>query len=439
MASTDETAERGSDESSMTTTPAEMQPASFWRLMLYAAFLGVVGAVAGMVFIGVTGAGATWYGVPALGWFEGPVWWVGVAAVAGLIVGILRRVLKMPQKTPGIIADLKSEQVDPVRVPSVIAVSAVSLIGGASLGPEVALGQIGGGTAGWIAKLRRLGSDDSKSLSLSGMAGAFGGLFSSPLVAMALVIEVAQPARRRFERTFFGSLVATSISFGLYFAIVGSVFLGIYSIPAYDFQDWHLLVGIGLGILSALVVLITMAAITTSHKIFARLPVVDLVKPVIGGVTFGLIAVVLPLTLFTGSEQLETVLTDAETLGLALLVAILIGKIVAFAVSSASGFIGGPIFPVLFLGGTAGIIVNQVFPDVPMGLAFSCMLAAVPGALVSAPFSLVLLAALLTQVSALQTAPILIAVGAAHLTIAGVRSFMSERARPSVATAGQRG
>ena len=120
-----------------------------------------------------------------------------------------------------------------------------------------------------------------------------------------------------------------------------------------------------------------------------------------------------PLTAFTGSDQLEIVLASAETLGLWILLGILFGKMLAFAVSQASGFIGGPIFPVLFVGGTAGVIVNQVFPDVPIGLAFTCMLAAVPGAIVSAPFSLVLLAALLTQVGTLQTAPILIAVGTA--------------------------
>ncbi len=55
---------------------------------------------------------------------------------------------------------------------------------------------------------------------------------------------------------------------------------------------------------------------------------------------------------------------------------------VAFVVSSASGFIGGPIFPVLFMGGTAGTVVHELLPAVPLGLAFSCMLAAVPGSVV---------------------------------------------------------
>lgn len=424
-----------SDVSKMTSLAAEMRTRSLWRLVGYAALLGVIGALAGMVFLAVTGIGASWYGDPGLDWFDGPVWWIGVAAIAGLIVGILRRVLRMPQKTPGLIEVLQKEQVDPRGVPAIVAVSAVSLIGGASLGPEVALGQIGGGTAGWIARLRRLGDDDAKALTLSGMAGAFGGLFSSPLVAMALVIEIARPARRRFERTFFGSLVASSISFGLYFAIIGAVFLGIYTIPTYDFKDWHLLAGIGLGILSALVAIITVAIAAVAGRVFARLPLDELAKPVIGGVIFGSIAVVLPLTAFTGSDQLEIVLTNAETLGLALLLAILFGKMVAFAVSAASGFIGGPIFPVLFLGGTAGVIVNQVLPEVPVGLAFTCMLAAVPAAVVSAPFSLVLLVALLTQVGALQTAPILIAVGTASLIVAGLHSIVAERRQPTEAPA----
>src|SRR5271165_6381875 len=88
----------------------------------------------------------------------------------------------------------------------------------------------------------------------------------------------------------------------------------------------------------------------------------------------------------------------------------LIAKMLTFAVSQESGFVGGPIFPALFIGGTAGVLVHQVIPGVPLGRAFTCLLAAVPGSLVAAPFTMVLLAASMTQVGALQTAPLLIAV-----------------------------
>ena len=304
-----------SDVSEMTATMDATRRRAFWRLLGYAVILGVVGAVSGLVFLGITGIGADWYGEPSLGWFEGPVWWVAVAAAAGLIVGILRRVLRMPEEVPGLIEDLKAEHIDIRWVPSIVVVSAVSLIGGASLGPEVALGQMGGGSAGWIAKRRNLDADGTKSLTLSGMAGAYGGLFSSPAVAMVLVLEIARPAARRFQRVFYGSLVSSSVAFGVYFVIAGSVFVGIYDVPAYEFEDWHLLAGVGLGFLATIVAFGTIAMASVMTRAFARLSVPAIVKPVIGGVIFGLIGVALPLTNFTGSQQLETVLQNAGRSG----------------------------------------------------------------------------------------------------------------------------
>ncbi len=403
----------------------------FWRLLGFAALLGAVGALAGIVFITVTDLGSRLYGESGTGWFEGHPWWVLVAAAAGLLVGLLRRYLHMPDSVPGLIEDLRSERVDRKAVPSIVAVSAVSLIGGASLGPEVALGQMGGGSADLIASRRNLDEDERKALTLSGMAGAFGGLFSSPVLASFLVLEISQTALRRFERAFFGSLVASSISFGITFAIAGSIFIGIYSVPTYEYTDWHLLAGVGLGVLAALVVVMLATIGAVAKSFFARLPGPAVVKPVIGGLLFGLVGVILPLTNFTGSDQLATVVDEADDLGAVLLIATLLGKMVTFVVSTASGFIGGPIFPVLFMGGTAGTAVHELLPGIPLGLAFSCMLAAVPGSVVAAPFSMVLLAALFTQVGALETAPILVAVATASLTVAAIRAA---RARVSGAT-----
>ena len=416
-----------SDDDHLGQSPQYTQSRSFWGLLGYAALLGAFGALAGLFFLGITGVGADWYGEVGLGWFDGELWWVGVAAGAGLLVGILRKVLRMPDKTPGIIENLKSEEVDPALVPSIVAVSAVSLIGGASLGPEVALGSMGGGAGTWLARWRKLGDSDAKATTLSGIGGAFGGLFSSPLMAVILVLEIALPSRPVAGKAFYATVVSSSISFGIYFAIAGSVFLGIYDVPSYNFEDWHLLAGVVLGLLAAGVVIAMMGVANGTKQLFGRLRMPDVVRPVIGGVAFGLIGVALPLTLFTGSDQLSIILENVGTLGIGLLLATLLAKMVAFAVSSASGFIGGPIFPILFLGGLSGVIVNQVVPDVPLGLAFTCMLAAVPGAIVAAPFSTVLLTALLTQIGTIETAPILTAVATSSLTIAAVRVLLARR------------
>ncbi|HEY7816002.1 MAG TPA: chloride channel protein [Nakamurella sp.] len=415
----------------MTTEPSAppsrpiTQTRRFWALMGYAAALGVFGAAAGLVFMGVIGFGDNWYVDSTPGWFGGQWWWVAVTAGAGVLVGVLRRVTRLPEQTSGLIADLQDEHVDPGPVPGIVAVSAVSLIGGASVGPEKALGSMGGGAGSLLSRRRSLDSDDSKTTTLAGFSGAYGGLFSSPMIVVMMIMEVARPGGRRFTTALAGGIVASSISFGLYFAVAGAVFMDVYQVPQYQYQDWQLLAAVPLGLFAAAVTAVLGVIMRLSSVLFGALKVPGIVKPILGGALFGLVGVALPLTMFTGSAQLGTVLADAGTLGLGLVVALLIGKMITFGVSLASGFVGGPIFPALFIGGTAGVLVHQVLPGVPLGLAFTCLLAAVPGSTIAAPFTMVLLAAFMTQVGALQTAPILIAVITAYLALEGVTYLMA--------------
>ena len=408
-------------------SPPVTEQREFWVLMGYAVVLGVFGAFAALVFVGVIKFGGKWYDDSNPRWFGGHWWWVAVAAAAGVVVGLLRRLTRLPEQVPGLFAELQSEHVDPGLVPGVVAVSAVSLIGGASLGPEKALGAMGGGAGGWIAQRRGLGEEGSKVNTLAGFAGAYGGLFSSTVIVVMLILEVARPGGQRVVKALAAEIVASSVSFGIYFAIAGAVFLGDYKVPQYTFHDWQLLAGVPLGLFAAVVVTVLAGFMMLASRLFGRLKVPAIAKSTLGGVVFGVVGVALPLTMFSGSDQLKIVLNDAGTLGLGLLVAILIAKMLTFAVSQESGFVGGPIFPSLFIGGTAGILVHQVIPGVPLGLAFTCLLAAIPGGLVAAPFSMVLLAAFVTQVGALQTAPVLIAVVTAFLTVGGVKYLIASR------------
>jgi len=383
--------------------------------------------VAALLFRGGIGVGDNWYAPANPGWFGGQWWWIAVTAGAGVLVGLLRRLTHLPDQTSGLIADLQDEHVDPGPVPAIVAVSAVSLIGGASLGPEKALGSIGGGAGTWIARRRGLTTDDAKTTTLAGFAGAYGGLFTSTVIVVMMIMEIARPGGRRFTTALAGSIVASSVSFGIYFVIAGAVFLDAYQVPQYQYQDWQLLAAVPLGLFAAAVTAMHGLVIRLCTLLFGRLKVPGIVKATLSGAIFGLVGVALPLTMFTGSTQLGTVLTDAGTLGGGLLVAMLIGKMLAFGVSQASGFVGGPIFPALFIGGTAGVLVHQMIQGLPLGLTFTCLLAAVPGSMITAPFSMVLLAAFMTQVGALQTAPILIAVITAFLAMEGVTYLIAQR------------
>ena len=89
---------------------------------------------------------------------------------------------------------------------------------------------------------------------LAGFAGAYGGLFSSTLIVVMLILEVARPGGQRFTKALAAEIVASSVSFGIYFAVAGAVFLDDYQVPPYKFEDWQLLAGILLGLFAAVVV-----------------------------------------------------------------------------------------------------------------------------------------------------------------------------------------
>ncbi len=394
------------------------QSKDFWRLLSAAVVFGGTLAVGALAFLFVVENGDFWSAPTSDGWWGGRWWWVAVTAGAGLVVGLIRRGLRMPAHPPGLVDELAEEHVEPRSVPGAVAVSAGSLGGGASLGPEAALGSMGGGL-GTLVGQRRTDPDMQKATMLTGTAGAYGGLLVSPIVATLLVLELAKPHRRRFTHVVFGSLVAATVAFAIFYPIAGTTFLGLYDVPSYTFEDWHILAGVGLGLAAAVGALVLAVVTGVVRRLVAPLATRTVVRPVVGGAVFGVLAVALPLTLFTGSEQLETVVDSGSQLGAGFLLAVVVAKMVAFAVCSESGFIGGPFFPMLFIGGTYGYAIHLLVPDVPLALAFSCVFAALPGAVVAAPFSLVLMAALMMSLGALETVPIAVAVLTAYIAVTG--------------------
>jgi H+/Cl- antiporter ClcA len=289
---------------------------------------------------------------------------------------------------------------------------------------------MGGGLGTWISERRKVGDDLRGTNTLSGIGAAFGGLLSSSLPSTGFVIEIGRP-RRNFTDALIATLLSSTIAFAIYYPIAGSTFVGIYALPAYKYEDWQLLAAVPLGLAAAIVALIMVVAIGGMKKLAAPLARRTVLCATIGGVAFGLVGVALPLTLFTGTDQLSTVIRDGTALGAGLLIAVLFAKILTFALCEATGFIGGPVLVSLFLGGTAGTVAHVLIPGLPEGLAFTTMFAALPGALVLAPFTMIIFAALTTQLGALQIAPVAIAVVTSYLAVSGTGTLMALARRAS--------
>jgi H+/Cl- antiporter ClcA len=306
-------------------------------------------------------------------------------------------------------------------------VSTVSLFVGASLGPSFAIIVAGGGIGGWLANRSSIQeAEATREYALTGMAGGLGAIFSAPLFASIMASELSPTSKKNYVTAFIPQLMAATIGYVIFFGLTGKVMLDQFAVPGYQYENVHLLYGAVLG-LAAVLVLFVQAFVGNGLRRLVRLVTSPHVRAAFAGAVVGLIAFALPLTATGGSSQLAYETAHIGSLTIGLLMLVLVGKMAAFTLSQEAGFLGGPVFPSLFIGGTAGIIVNLLFPDIPAALAVAALIAAVPGATIGAPVSFILIGAGVVGVGVGGFAPIGIAVITAHLSVWGLQVFKETR------------
>jgi H+/Cl- antiporter ClcA len=226
---------------------------------------------------------------------------------------------------------------------------------------------------------------------------------------------------------FYGILIvvaaAAVVGFGVFYAASGLEFasvLRILDLPTYSLRLWHLLLAVALGVLGAILGLVFGIFLRFLKRLAAPLNSRPIIRGTVGGFLLGLLGMALPLTLFLGTSGLQVVTEQGAQLGLALLIIMVFAKMLATTGAFSTGFIGGPIFPLLFVGGAAGTAVHLIFPDVPLALAVGCMMAAVPGSLLPVPLALAVIVLLITGIPAVGAIPVFVAVLVAYFIAHGL-------------------
>jgi chloride channel protein, CIC family len=243
------------------------------------------------------------------------------------------------------------------------------------------------------------------------MSSAWSGLFSSPLAMFLILLESPHRQNVIYYGTLLIAGLAAVIGFSFFYLLNGlnyASLLGILSPPAYHLQLWHLGLSVLLGILAVPVALF----FAVINKIISRLVEPLNSKPVIrstlGGFLLGLLAVVLPTTIGLGTTAMPIITQQAATIGIILLLVFAIAKIVALSGALNFGFIGGPIFPLLFVGCCIGTLIHLIFPQIPLGLALGCMIVAVPAAIVPIPLALGAITIIVIGLTAANALPVFI-------------------------------
>jgi H+/Cl- antiporter ClcA len=409
-------------------TPLPIDRPWYRQLLVAAALMGISIGLLGLAYLGVTGELTDLvFGDPRIDAWSGDWWWIPFIAVGGLVAAAVRSWWKITEHVPGGVAVIESGKVDHRVAPSWVGLAAVSAIAGASLGPSFALVMMGGGLGSWIASRRWPGDDAARlDATMAGISGGFGGAFTSPGLGTLLVSELAPIPKDRYIEGIMPQLIAATVAFAVFFGAVGTTFLNSFAVAVDPFASWHLLLGVGLGVLSSAIMILFVIIVKLTQMAAAKLPN-PYARGVVGGALVGLIAFALPLTVGAGNDQLTTVIDDSASISIWLLVAVLLGKMFAMALSLSAGFIGGNVLPMLFVGGTAGVVVHLMFPDVPYAMAVACMLAAVPGATIKAPIGLMFIAVLAVGLGPLTAAPVIVAVAVAYLTTTSVVALVRSR------------
>ena len=397
----------------------------FWLPVAYAVPIGLMAGGAGLSFTYAVGRATKWLWPDEVdnSFLGGELWWIALTVAAGVLVGLLRRWLRVPAEPKGALESIATAHVDQRSAVPMIVVSFVSIVGGASMGPFDAGIRSGGGIGEWFSD--RVGADDEirQVNTLVGINGGLGGLLTSPFLATLLVTELNPPqGGDRYHRVVAPSLVGSVFGFFVVWSFVGATFVEVFKVPSYDVEIWHFGVAVVLGVVGAFLSRLLGATVYVIRGWVTRIPN-TVVRAGLCGLALGLIAVCFPLTLGSGKAQLPEIIAEADVLGTWLLVGVVLAKIVAMATSLATGFIGGPVMPTLFIGGAAGVATHTIFPELPIALTLSCLLVAVPGASIKAPFSMALLAALTVGVGPISVAPAGVAVVTAYLLTTGLGLF----------------
>lgn len=219
----------------------------FWKLIFVSGVMAVVLAFATVAFTScIDNVPPEWasceYGVDQScgNWYTGQLYWIPLSGGAGLLVGLVRYFFSYPDDLPGFFREIQDAHVNPRWVCLTYIISAISLSGGATLGPEQALGNVGGGLATFL--LENFVSFEEefyrKMFVLSGIVAPLGALLPNPMLGVTLIMELGESSTSYIESIMILAIPAT-ISFSVYFGMIGYAYLDYISSTSINLsQEW---------------------------------------------------------------------------------------------------------------------------------------------------------------------------------------------------------
>ena len=326
-------------------------------------------------------------------------WWrlLLAPAAGGLIVGLMIHYL-MSGRRPHTVADaieasaLRAGRMSPKDGIWAMIISAISIGCGASVGREGPAVHMGAMLGSWVGQRLRLTPTLLRTLLGCGVASAVAASFNAPIAGALFANEVVigHYALSAFAPVVIASVLGTVVS-RAYFGNFPA-----FSIPQHELITfWEFPAIIGLGVLAGVAAVLFVRAVKLAREVADGMPGPAWLRPAMGGLMVGMIAMALPHVLGIGYGVTEAALT--VSLPFQVLALVCAAKLVATAISLGFGFGGGVFSPSLVIGATLGaaygIFVTSIFPEYSAGAgAYTVIgMGAVAAAVLGAPISTTLI------------------------------------------------
>ena len=241
------------------------------------------------------------------------------------------------------------------RVPFVkLIASAITIGSGGSAGREGPSAQIGAGFGSFLGRLLHLRPQERSIAVAIGIGAGIGAIFKTPFGGAVLAAEVLYFGD--FEVAVLPpALISSTIGYSIYASVNGwTPIFGNGNQYFYNDPVYLPLFAI-LGILCGIIAIVYVRSFYGIREIFHRWKIPNYLKPAIGGLLVGLIAVALPEVLGMGYGWLQLAINgNFTTLTFLIIIVLIAAKIIATSLTIGSGGSGGVFGPALFIGGMVG-------------------------------------------------------------------------------------
>jgi len=300
--------------------------------------------------------------------------------------------------------------------------SAITIGSGGSGGREGPTAQISAGFGSLLARFCNLSPADGRIAVSVGIGSGIGAIFKAPLGGAVLAAEIVYRDDIEVE-ALLPAIIASGVSYAVFGAFEGYTPIFGYA-RAYHLEPLQLVWFAGIGILCGLIGLLYARGFYGISGLFDRLGVTRYVKPAIGGLMVGSMALAIPEVLGTGYGWVQEALGRASLLHMSLAIVLLLpfARILATGLSIGSGGSGGVFGPGIVIGAFTGAgvwrLLEPFAPGVPHDPATFVIVGMMAcfGSISRAPIAVMLMVAEMTG-SLEVLAPAMIAVGIATLIV----------------------